>query len=909
MLRCNPLLAMGFLSSAHAAPYQLSTHYSLCQCRPHQRRHWRRRPGLELSPYSAWVTSVKLTEMLLAFKSSARAAVLLPEPPAKSFIHRISATPFSSAATSSLGGTGVASSSAIVSRSDLSDDPFNSSPVCPAKAYAQNISATYAAKLVNGDFTVDLQDRAIAEAYRVAAKSMLTAYWFAKDDPTMLAVLGAAKCHTYVVLDLKDYDPNSEHQLWTTTKAVLNKSPTIMHKATPSAPTAGPSQLQPSDQVITLSSDDDDDDDTSIVGTPTHQKLRSSSSVSPTKSTKNKWPLKYACNMDKGFHKMAAKPGTRPSVFGEVFKGCQWASSTYYDHHKAWENLSEKQIAAAVAYGRTPEVALLSSTLHHHFLKQTSCAVASAQDYAVYDHPVPCTRKKVSYSHLHLLSVMAPTFLSAEYLHAQVVESGDHFGLSDLVARFSSVVLPTNLTRLAKNPLGNAEAIKQIVEAKVQVDWAYILSDSPDAENRVLDNFIRGHVAAKRWPFHSRAPTEEQEQEGEGESHRPKKSIKPRETIKYSWEDWYADNVWRFIIHDPAVDAELYRTKVLVVDYTDQENDLVDMHRFNLLPLEIHALQPQALASDQVASPEATTYAAKTAVLLHYLYRLWHPVNSTSPFQVAYTLPGYGNDEVTLFQYPKGFITGTKEDFKGQWMPPIKIADHYVPIVGPPNAHRILLVFTPYDPKPSAPVPEVSPAAVPAPAPAPAPVALTPAEEKNRAAAAYLLEKYGPHTVIQKIRSGLDAEAAEEDADTSQKKGPKKAGQPPAMMVEWVAVVDEIVQKHGSQKIPASVSHKGKFTQGNFEVLFNRRIGWINLSVTAADLVRKKKHTLKGQLLESFETFLGVTDNGLKNRYGVDTFHQKLQEFVNSDVDEQTFQQEKDAQKLAGKDDGENESD
>ncbi|KAJ7658089.1 hypothetical protein B0H17DRAFT_1145661, partial [Mycena rosella] len=264
-------------------------------------------------------------------------------------------------------------------------------------AYAQNISATYAAKLVNGDFTVDLQDRAIAEAYRVAAKSMLTAYWFAKDDPTMLAVLGAEKCHTYAVLDLKDYDPNSEHQLWTTTSGAQQvkahsilcfrsldvtictggpfsqtikrrlsnpddfsphqkipreclESPTIMHKATPSALTAGPSQLQPSDQVITLSSDDDNDNDTSI--TP---KLRSSSSVSPTKSTKNKWPLKYACDMDKGFRKMAAKPGTRPGVFGEVFKGCQWVSSTYYDHHKAWENLSEKQIAAAVAYGRTPE--------------------------------------------------------------------------------------------------------------------------------------------------------------------------------------------------------------------------------------------------------------------------------------------------------------------------------------------------------------------------------------------------------------------------------------------------------------------------------------------------------------------------------------------------------------------------
>ncbi|KAF7337825.1 hypothetical protein MVEN_02005400 [Mycena venus] len=220
-------------------------------------------------------------------------------------------------------------------------------PLVYAKAYAKPISPTYAAKLRRGDFTVtNIHNRAQAESYRVMADRQIKCYWFTKDneppklfmctipnppanffhpkdDAAIAAVIGQDKCNPYVVLVGPDWVTTTNAQRVQPNDILcfrsLDVSVCIGGPFAP-APTpkrrlslSGEDDISPakigrhssvdsvsvktknaksSDQVIDISSDDEEG-----LSIPSSPRV-------PETPTPKRFPLKWACDMDRGFHAM-----------------------------------------------------------------------------------------------------------------------------------------------------------------------------------------------------------------------------------------------------------------------------------------------------------------------------------------------------------------------------------------------------------------------------------------------------------------------------------------------------------------------------------------------------------------------------------------------------------------------------
>lgn len=63
-----------------------------------------------------------------------------------------------------------------------------------------------------------------------------------------------------------------------------------------------------------------------------------------------KFPLDFACEMDKGFRAMISETGKIPARFFQAF-GLEWHSSTYYTHHGVWSSMDGEALAYAVRCG------------------------------------------------------------------------------------------------------------------------------------------------------------------------------------------------------------------------------------------------------------------------------------------------------------------------------------------------------------------------------------------------------------------------------------------------------------------------------------------------------------------------------------------------------------------------------
>ncbi|KAF7361716.1 hypothetical protein MVEN_00515300 [Mycena venus] len=283
-------------------------------------------------------------------------------------------------------------------------------PLVYAKAYAKPISPTYAAKLRHGDFTVtNIHNRAQAESYRVMADRQIKCYWFTKDneppklfmctipnppanffhpkdDAAIAAVIGQDKCNPYVVLVGPDWVTTTNAQRVQPNDILcfrsLDVSVCIGGPFAP-APTpkrrlslSGEDEISPAkigrhssvdsistktknvksyDQVIDISSDDEEG-----LSIPSSSKV-------PETPTPKRFPLKWACDMDRGFHTMEKaekrtmdkRMSTVAENFAVAFAGYKWASSTYYKHKGAWDTIRKDaqenvRLAKAVEIGRAP---------------------------------------------------------------------------------------------------------------------------------------------------------------------------------------------------------------------------------------------------------------------------------------------------------------------------------------------------------------------------------------------------------------------------------------------------------------------------------------------------------------------------------------------------------------------------
>ncbi|KAJ7770947.1 hypothetical protein DFH07DRAFT_768671 [Mycena maculata] len=681
-------------------------------------------------------------------------------------------------------------------------DPGSSAPLPPmarpptvhAKAFAKMITPTYAAKLQRGDFTVDTHDRSQAEAYRFMSDRQIKCFWFYKDDTlpyvfisgvpdwpffhpgrdsAITAVIGKDKCDPYGFL----FGGIGGQWITTSTAQTIKKNKEVLYfrslgvtvctngPLTPAIPSSKRRLSESGDQspsptkmirlasveslstnasqlqlnpcpanVISIPSDDDEDIDVPVVlASSSQNKGTSATSQSPSPKGKSAWPLKYACDMDKGFHfinDMGKAGGTKATRFVKAFR-CKFRSSTSYDHENAWEQVREdpaknEKLVQAIKVGHAP----------------------SGEWKPIYKLP------------LILLS------------DAQV-ETG--MTLDDLreVLRIG-----TKAHRVSHKIQSTTQAIDAIVKAKISVDWEHVANNPAPADKEKddypLETFIQELLTEENSGLVlpagiDVAPTtiavvDERE----------------RNTYKFSCDAFIVGHLWQVIIYDPKVDVQTKRPKILVIDYTAADpagEDLIEMHRFNMLPVHLYELLPYNLAPGQVALPEATTWAVDTASVIIGLLRTsgWKPVNATAPFDVYYSLPGYNGDDIKLLSFKKGLHVDSDLD-RATWIPDdMTFQKHTIPVVGPLNAMRVLIKFYARTETPQAPPPAPAP-----PAPLPAAAALlTVAQKKKKRGVDFLLGRYGKREAIVAMRASTTSEGE----GTSKTK--MKLAQPVDVLVPW----------------------------------------------------------------------------------------------------------------------------
>ncbi|KAJ7782285.1 hypothetical protein DFH07DRAFT_764453 [Mycena maculata] len=664
--------------------------------------------------------------------------------------------------------------------------PIAQAPVTPAKAYAQPISSTYANKLIRGDFAIDpVHDRAKIEQYRLTSERQVKCYWWEKDgqppktfmcaipnapyfhpkdDIAITTVIGAAQCDPYSFLYGTDWVTTSAAQRVKANDILCFRSVNVTHcicgpftpSLTPkrrlseaiekqnSSPTkivryssidsissrAAELHLAPESrrtpEVISIESDNDDED----IGFTTARP------VSPSPKSKRTFPLKWACDMDKGFGIMDKEDSdTVAQRFVKAFVGSKWASSTYYAHKRAWD---VAEPSWDITNGQTSET-----------------------DRFFDENFYPTDASK-------LLDL---------WLQAQ------------------------NKTTLKVNT--DAQGMRLLVEAKAVADWKYVGGRKADP-TRHFENFLRELVASNNLKAPSGNKTSKQ-------------ALDPIETHKYSQDTWEDGRVWALILYDPAVDVNKV-PRLIVVDWTAVvSDDLALMQRFNTLTFHLYQSTPtqRHLRPNQVAQPE------------DYNFLYWVPVDHSSPFEILLLLPGFDMPGIKLMEFPKGFESSNQSFKTANWVPEGDIEDHYLPVLGPLNAMRILvrvqLLLTPSQD------PTDSPPEKPA---------LTAAQKKN------------------------------------------EAGKTISVLVGWILEVDKILVKHVGKKVPGT-SKKPKivFVQKHFEEFFGRRWAWLSSCQKAARMIRRRRDRFSDDenLQSIFETFLEENDD--ERKIGVNHLIQLLQKF------------------------------
>ncbi|KAJ7217159.1 hypothetical protein GGX14DRAFT_390985 [Mycena pura] len=756
-----------------------------------------------------------------------------------------------------------------VSPSSTPTTPTPSS-VRPARAYAKNISETYALKLQHGDFTIDVQDRAVTESYRILAASKHKAYWFIadntppssfevtvpyfpffhpKDDLAITTVIGEQHCHTYSVLDLTHPALTLDYQPWVITRGPLRYlEPAKTRRMSDASPSPSPTKVSRSSSAFSSSvvartshsasssflsqgvidvSDTDDDvsalassQDPFLIPTPTPRK------TTPTPRKMTPWPLKYTVDMDLGFSAMDKHSGVAIDAFTDAFPKSKFASTTYYAHRKAWTHLDAGAIADRVKIGRAP----------------------GGEWKPLYKSYIPT---------VDIVQEILKFFYKKSHPSRQ------------------------NL----------ATALAAVDQENIVIDWAYVCQEpAANSEERATDNYIQQLFHANTVSLPEGLVLPELIARSTIQPPLRKHVVPVIDSEKWSTKDWNIYKLWKFILRDSRRPSVVNLPRVLAIDETDLYEDNgsgpTSMHRFNKLRVHLYTQEPDAahLDKDQEIPADAGLVMAKTKTVLEDLFSIWRPSNSTSPFTVSYALPGFGTDPVLLYTFDRGLHTAD-DNFpasawaQAQWSPALKThrSDHYLPILGPPDALRILFYFQIYELPASTATPVTTPVVVPpvilapsigppppAPAPAPATSILTKgqarANQKAAAATAWMLAKYGGRTALQQLRQTAMLEPGEPDsasAASDTAKSQKKGKQSCSVIVEWAACVGDIIKKHQHQSYPAELNLQGKFTQKSFEDLFGRLSPWINTACEIDTLMKHKemKYSVAAfaNLMESIE--------------------------------------------------------
>ncbi|KAJ6545107.1 hypothetical protein DFH09DRAFT_1282210 [Mycena vulgaris] len=352
------------------------------------------------------------------------------------------------------------------------------------------VAPDVARKLHNHDFSISPSNRGQKEAYRMEAACIIYIKWWIKNNerPILLAVPAPSfpwfhpkdcqalrdrvglPCDVYEYLQLSTPIEFTleEDDSWILTPGPIRVKPDItLYLRSPNVTVCselrGGSHSQKHKRALSIEP----------PSTPTPiTRNKNTRSTSPGPSTKKSkivilnpplsladapagrrsaWPLLFACDMDMGFKKIAAMPGTPASNFTAVF-GSEWHSSTFSESFRAWRNAPKPGLAAAIRCGR-----------------------ASGGEWA----PIAKMygRKKL----------MPRTVLTSQYLESQK-------GLT--VQRLRAILrIQRQVTSLPTVPATKPAARRLILSARTSVDWISVCGDQPCTY--AIDDHFRGLLKAK----------------------------------------------------------------------------------------------------------------------------------------------------------------------------------------------------------------------------------------------------------------------------------------------------------------------------------------------------------------------------------------------------------------------------
>ncbi|KAJ7710169.1 hypothetical protein B0H16DRAFT_1480739 [Mycena metata] len=163
-----------------------------------------------------------------------------------------------------------------------------------------------------------------------------------------------------------------------------------------------------------------------------------------------------------------------------------------------------------------------------------------------------------------------------------------------------------------------------------------------------------------------------------------------------TYQEYTAELVWHLVAFDPICDVREKHVKVLTLNLGVSDEHEVVLFRHNKLELRLIEDRPYPINSTGLLvtchpiPDSARTFAvnARKAVTQSLMTRESHfPGNKT--FSVYWCLPGFH----FLEEFGPLMIYHAQEDI-AQWTVP---RDHLLPVLGPPEALRLLLVVRPYN--------------------------------------------------------------------------------------------------------------------------------------------------------------------------------------------------------------------
>ncbi|KAJ7126528.1 hypothetical protein C8R43DRAFT_958032 [Mycena crocata] len=467
------------------------------------------------------------------------------------------------------------------SPSTPSQSTFASTPPRSVKAYARNISDSLATKLAQGHFTVDINqnNHALLEALRKEAETVLKAYWFTEDNtpPNVLRlsiplfpylipsknetittiVKGAKNCETYDFLDLSKHNFSSEEQEWETTNVPLKvKFNSVLCFRTYGVKicVGGPFATKkrslaegaesPSPFKIPCSLDlvsDDSDEENSDHGEGTSFSVP----ASPTKK-RNKWPVKYACDMDAGFSQMQKDGGTVAEAFKAAFgKDYRFCSSTYYPNRHVWEVIPDEKLAAALRFGRGPGG---------------------------------------EWSHLYKA-------YKQTYVEPNTASSTAQVALTATLPEMKKLYNAYYPSRRFKREEQITSVVEELGNKKIPVNWKYVSQRDPNNSALQVENLIITFIKTKGWTLPKDFENSDEEDQAENEF----VGLEGRTSNHFSFSKWNADNLWPMIMHDAQSDD------LVIVE----RFNLLPFHVYRTGPPEIEGISIEE--ADQYATESLKT--------------------------------------------------------------------------------------------------------------------------------------------------------------------------------------------------------------------------------------------------------------------------------------------------------------